>query len=83
MNNPTPLFDDYKVSLHENLDDIKDVWDEVSPKTDIVLSSKYLKVLEENPTTNGSHLYVLIYQGSKAIGCIYYQAGMFLSLIHI
>ena len=62
----------YTFKLFDAIAGISTIWDQI-PSSSRLLSSEYLKILETFPPESMKFRYVLVYNGSKLVACLYFQ----------
>ena len=64
---------DYSISLHDDIQSIKGLWDQLAPSDNIFLRSDYLKVLQKCHPENLEFRYAIVYSSEKPVGVCYLQ----------
>lgn len=60
------LTERYTIELYESIDDISDMWTELTKEEDIFLSASYFRSLESCPPQGLKQKYAVLYEGKKA-----------------
>lgn len=74
--NRVDLFDSYTCSVHESIEELSEFWDMLS-NGEVLMESKYLRVLERFPIEDLKYRYGIIHRDNKPVGIIYWQIKQF------